>query len=84
MLPKGGRYYQGIGLVEVVWNAVMVILNFGFAASITYPDSLHGFWSGRGTGTASLEVKLIQKVMATRVEVLYMIFLDIHKWYDAL
>ena len=84
MLPKGGGHYHGISLVEVVWKAVTVILNFGFAASITYHDSFHGFWSGRGTGTASLEVKLIQKVIVTRQEVLYMIFLDLHKAYDAL
>ena len=35
-------------------------------------------------GTASLEVKLIQKVMATREEVLYMIFLDLHNVYYSL
>ena len=54
------------------------------SSNITYYESLHGLWSGRGTGTASLKVKLIQKVMATREEVLYMIFLDLHKVYDAL
>ena len=61
-----------------------MILNFRFSASITYHNSFHGFCSGRGTGTASLKVKLIQKVMDTREEVLYMIFLDLHKVYDAL
>ena len=51
---------------------------------MTYHDYLHGFRSGRGTGTSSLKVKLIQKVMDTREEVLYMIFLDLHKVYYAL
>ena len=68
----------------MVCKEVTVILNCHFAASITYHNSLHGFRSGRGTGTASLKVKLIQKVMDTREEVLYMIFLDLHKVYDAL
>ena len=61
---KGGRNYYDTGLVEVVWKAATAILNFCFAASITYHDSLHGFRSGRGTRTAYLELKLIHKVMA--------------------
>ena len=83
-LLEGGGKYHDIGLVEVVWKAVTVILNFCFAASITYHESIHGFRSDYGTGNVSLEVKLLQKVMSIREEVLYMIFLDIHKWYDAL
>ena len=68
--------------MEVAWKAVAVILNFCFSASITYYESLHGLWLGRGTGTASLEFKLLQKVMAMREDFLYMILLDLHKVYD--
>ena len=46
LIPKGGGDYRGIDLVEVVWKEVVVILNFRFAASITYHDSLHGFRAG--------------------------------------
>ena len=60
------------------------ILNRRFTASITYHDFLHGFRAGRGTGTATLEAKLLQQLAALREEVLYMIFLDLHKAYDAL
>ena len=70
--------------MEVVCNAVIVILNFCFSAFITYHDSLHGFWSDHSTGTASLEVKLLQKVMAMRAEVLYTILLDLNKVYYTL
>ena len=35
-------------------------------------------------GTASLEVKLIQHLADTREEVLYEIFLDLHKAYNAM
>ena len=59
-------------------------LNFHFTASITYHESLHGFWVGHGTWTATLEVKLLQQVMAMREEVLHIIFLDLYKAYDAL
>ena len=68
----------------MVWKAVTVILNFYFAASITYHDSFHSLWAGRSTGTAYLDIKLLHKVMAMREEVLYMIFLDLHNVYNNL
>ena len=53
-------------------------------ASIAFHDFLHGFRSGRGTGTATLEAKLLQQLVSLMEEVLYVIFLDLHKAYDAL
>ena len=84
LIPKGKNDYRGIGLVEVMWKVVAEILNLRLTASITYHDFLHGFWAGRGTGTATLEAKLLQLLAALREEVLYVIFLDLHKAYDAL
>ena len=75
---------QGIGLMEVMWKVVAAILNSCFTASITYHDFLHGFGEGRGTGTATLKAKLLQQLAALREEVLYVIFLDLQKAYDAL
>ena len=63
---------------------MVAILNHRFTSSITYHDVLHGFRAGRGTGTATLESKLLQKLAAMRDEVLYAIFLDLTKAYDAL
>ena len=60
LIPKGKKDYQGIELVEVMWKVVTAILNFRFTASITCHDFLRGFWVGRGTGTATLEAKLLQ------------------------
>ena len=54
LIPKGGGDYRGIGLVEVMWKAVVVILNRCFTKSITYHESLHGFRAGRGTRTPTL------------------------------
>ena len=68
LIPKGVRDYHIIGLVEVVWKAVVVILNCCFTASITYHDYLHGFWAGCSTGTETLKVKLINQVLAMREE----------------
>ena len=57
LIPKGKGDYRGIGLVEVMWKVVAVILNRRFTSSITFHNVLHGFWAGRGTGTATLETK---------------------------
>ena len=78
-IPKGGGDYCGICLVEVVWKAVAVNLNCRFISSITYHDSLHGLRAGRGTGTKTLEVKLLQKVTAMMEAVLHKIFLELHR-----
>ena len=71
-------------LVEVMWKAVAVVLNRRFTASIPYHYFLHGFRAGRGTGTATLKVKLLQQVAALREVVIHVIFLELHKAYDAL
>ena len=84
LIPKGEGDYRGIGIVEVMWKVVAVILNGRFTSSITFHDVLHGFRAGRGTGTANLEAKLLQQLAAMREEVLYVIFLDLTKSYDAL
>ena len=63
---------------------MVVILNCHFTASITYPDSLHGFWAGRSTGTATIEVNLLEKVASIREAALHAIFPYLHKEYYAL
>ena len=65
-------------------KVVTAILNRSFTASIALHGVLHGFRAGCGTGTASLEAKLIHQLAVMREEVLYMTFLDLHKSYDAL
>ena len=70
--------------MEVIWKVVAVILNLRLTASITFHDFLHRFWAGCGTGTANLETKLLLQLAVLREEVLYLIFLDLKKAYDAL
>ena len=69
---------------KVMWKVVAVILNRRFTSSITFHDFLHGFRAGRGTGTATLEAKLLQQLAAMREGLLYVIFLDLTKLYGAL
>ena len=66
LIPKGGGEYGVIGLVEVLWKAVMVILNLLLSTSISFHDMLHIFQEGLGTGTASSEAKMIQQLTTMR------------------
>ena len=84
LLPKGKREYRGVGLVEVTWKVVAVILHRRLTTGITFHDALHRFQEGCGTGTATFKAKLLQQLVAMREEVLYVIFLDLTKAYDAL
>ena len=51
---------------------------------ITFHDVLHGFRVDRGIGTSALETKLLQQLTSMREEVLFNVFLDLQKVYDAL
>ena len=84
LIPKGKGEFRGIGLVEVTWKVVAVVLHRQLTAGIKLHDALHGFREGCGTGTATLEAKLFQQLAAIREEVLYVIFLDLTKAYDDL
>ena len=85
LIPKGGgRDFRGIGLVEVFWKATMVTINRIISSEIGYHDTLHGFHSGSGTATATLEAKLLQHLTAIRGAVLHEIFLDLQNSYNAL
>ena len=81
---EGEGEFRGIGLVEVTWKVVAVILHRRLTAGIKLHDALHRFREGRGTGMATLKSKLLQQLAAMREEVLYVIFLDLTKAYDAL
>ena len=68
----------------MVWKVVASIINLRLTASIVYHNFIHILRSGRGTGTATLKDKLIQQLVSMREDLLYVIFLDLHKSYDAL
>ena len=84
LIPKGKGEFRGIGLVEVTWKLMTVILHRRLTTGLQLHDVLHGFREGRDTGTATLEANLLQQLAAMREEVLYVIFLDLTKAYDAL
>ncbi len=61
LLPKGGGDYCGIGLLEPFWKVVEKILVRRLAL-IEFHDCLHGGLPKRGTGTASIEAKLVRQL----------------------
>ena len=65
--------------MEVKWKLMTVNLHRRLTTGLQLHDVLHRFREGRGTGTATLEAKLLQQIAAMREEVLYMIFLDLSK-----
>ena len=60
--------------MEVLWQTVMWILNHRLTTAIQLHNTLYSLCTGRGTGTAYIEAKLLQKLTAIREEVFYYIF----------
>ena len=84
LLPKGGGQFRGIGLLESVWKVMSLIMNQRFTANVKFHDALHGFRAGRGTGTATIEAKLLQQWVLLKQIPLFGIFLDLRKAHDTL
>ena len=83
--PQGRRRgFRGIGLLDIVWKLLASVMNRRFQTSIEFHDALHGCISQRGTGTASIEAKLLQQWATLKQVPLYEIFLDLRKAYDAI
>ena len=51
---------------------------------IEFHNMLHGFKVNRGTGKYSLEENLLKNMVSMSEEVLYEIFLNLYKVYDAM
>ena len=51
--------YHNIGLMEVMWKVVAAILNLRITAYTTYHGLLHVLQAGCGTGTVTLESKML-------------------------
>ena len=62
----------------------MSIVNIQLRSTTILHDALHGFRKGRGTGTATTEGKLEQKLAGIVHKPLLQIFIDVWKAYDFL
>jgi hypothetical protein len=84
LLPKGSGGFRGIGLLEIIWKLIASIMNQRFQSSIVLHDALHGFRAKRGTGTATIEAKLLQQWARLQQVPLCEIFVDLRKAHDTL
>jgi hypothetical protein len=83
LLPKGGRNYGGIGLLEPIWKVVERIMDQRLNP-LPLHEAPHGCCNGRGTGTAILEAKLAQQLAHLKQEPFHGVFLDLKKAFDAM
>ena len=84
MLPKGVGELCGIVLVEVLWNKIATIKENWLGNAVDFHDVLHNFQDNQVTGTSSLEENTLHQLATIKGEVLYKIFLDLHKAYYAM
>ena len=59
-----------------------MVVNCRLKRSVLLYDALHGFISGRGTGTATLESKLDQNLAGLVNKPLFQVFLYVWNAYD--
>ena len=65
--------------MEVVWKVFVVVVNFRLKRSVTLHDTLCGFRSGIGMGTATLEAKSAQKLTGISHESMLQVLLNVRK-----
>ena len=70
-------------MLEPMWKVVEGVMDAGLDI-LEFHDCLHGFVKSRGTGTATIEVKLAQQLAWFEQELLYGVFLDLRKAYDTM
>jgi hypothetical protein len=61
-IPKPSGGFCGIGLLELMWKLIYSTIYSRMKENIQLQSALYGFRPGRGTGTASIEVKLIMQL----------------------
>ena len=59
-----------------------MLIDTRLRAILQLHDALHGFRSGRGTGTAIMELNLSQELNIIDQDPLFLVFLDLRKAYD--
>ena len=84
LISKWKGEFEGIGIVEVAWKVCTAVVNCWLNQRVVLHNALNGFRAGWGTGMAILEAKLDQQLAGLAHNLLFQVFLDIHKFYDSL
>ena len=83
-LLKGKGNFRVIGIMEVLWKTVSVVINHHIGAELNNHNVIHGLREGLGTGNSSLKSKMLQQLKTIREEFLYKIFKILKKDYCVL
>ena len=62
LIYKGNGEFWGVVFVEVLCKEFLGVINSRIWVVLQFNDFLHGFWTGRGMVTTSLESKFLQKL----------------------
>ena len=82
--PQGTCGHTGVGLLEVIWKLVEVIIGAQIKTVVTSHNFLHGFRAKRGTGTAMMEINMAQDLVSIDQDPLFLVLLDLCKSYDTI
>ena len=70
--------------MEAIWKIIIITIDWCLEDSIEFHDVLHGYRERRNTVPVTLEVKILQNIAGMCQAVLYKIYFDMHKMYNAL
>ena len=73
LIPKGTTNTRGIGLLQTLWKLVGVLMDTSLHARLQIHDVLHGFRSGRGTGSAIMDLKIDQEFASIDQDPLFLL-----------
>ena len=79
LISKVNADTWGIGLIEVVWKVVGEVIDNHIKSVVQFYNVLHGFYAGRGTGTAIMELKLAQQLASVDQDPLFLVFIELQK-----
>ena len=85
LIPKDITSCRRTVLLKSVCKLASTTVSFRLSDGIQFHDAIHGFQAKRGTGTATIELKLLmQHTKLCRVKKLHTVFLDLQKACHAL
>ena len=84
LISKGNADTRRIALLEVVWKVVEAVIDTQIKSVVQLHYVLHGFCTGRGIGTAIMDLRLAQELENVYHDPIFLVFLDLRKLYDNL
>ena len=83
-IPRVNADTGGLCMLEVLWKMVEAVIDTHILKVVQFHGFLHGFFAGRGAGTAIMELKLAQELENVDQSPHFMLFLYIIHAYNNL